>query len=109
RLAGQSPPVMPRPHLMAQLGGDHDVVPVRAVPERAAQDLLAGAVRVQVGGSKEVDASLKGMLDERAACFLVQRPDRVAAAGVAVGHRADGDRGYVETGSAELDVLHGAP
>ena len=108
RLAGQAPPVRPRPHRVAQLGGNHDVVAVREVTERAAEDLLAGAVRVQVGGVEEVDASLEGMLDERAAGFLVQRPDRVAAVGIAVGHRADGDRGHVQAGSAKLDVAHGA-
>jgi hypothetical protein len=109
RLAGQAPAVRAGPHRVAELGGDHDLVPVGEIAQRAAEDLLAGAGRVQVGRVEEVDPGLESVLDERAAGLLVQGPDRVAAAGVAVGHRADGDRGHVQAGGSQLDVPHDAP
>ena len=76
---------------MAQLGRDHDVVAVREVAQGAAEDLLAGALRVHVRGVEEVDAGVEGVPDERAGIGLAERPDRVAAVRLAVGHRADRD------------------
>ena len=56
------------------LGRDHDLVSLREVAQGAADDLLARAVGVGVGGVEEIDAELEGSLDERPARFLVERP-----------------------------------
>ena len=55
--------------------------------------------------SKKLMPASSGVLDQRAAVVLAQRPDGVAAVGLAVGHGADGDRGDVQAGAAELDVV----
>jgi hypothetical protein len=47
RFAGEAFAVGARPHRVAQFGGDDDVVAVGEVGERAAQDLLAGAVGIR--------------------------------------------------------------
>jgi hypothetical protein len=109
RFARQAAAVGSQPHRMAQLGGDHHGVAVGEVLERAAEDLLAGAVGVHVRGVEEVDPRLHRVPDERSRVLFALRPDRVPAVGFAVGHRADRDRGNVEAGRAELDVLHDAP
>jgi hypothetical protein len=106
RLAGQARAVGARAHRVPDLGGDDDVVAVGEVLQRPAEDLLAGTLGVHVGGVEEVDARLDRVPDERAALLLAQRPDRVAAARLAVGHGADGDGRDVEAGVAELDVAH---
>jgi hypothetical protein len=93
-------------HRIPQLGRDHDFVAVREVPQRAAEDLLTRALRVDVRRVEEVDSLLNGVLDERAAFFLTERPERVAAAGLAEGHRADRYRRDIKARSAELDVVH---
>src|ERR1017187_41344 len=60
-----------------------------------------------LAGVEEVDAGIEGVLDQRAAVVLAERPYGVSAVGFAVGHSADGDRGNVEAGASELDVAHG--
>jgi hypothetical protein len=107
RLAGEPFAVGAGPHGVAQLGGDHHVVAVREVLQRPAEDLLARALRVHVRGVEEVDARVQGVADQRARIGLAERPDRVAALGLAVGHRADGEGRDVQAGGAELDVFHG--
>jgi hypothetical protein len=92
---------------VAQLGGDHDLVAVGEVVQRAAEDLLRRALRVDVGRVEEGDPGLEGVPDERAAALLVERPGGVPAGRVAEGHRAERYGGDVEAGRAELDVVHG--
>ena len=51
--------------------------------------------------SKKLMPASRACLISGRLAVLVERPDRVAAAGLAVGHRADRDRGDVEAGGAE--------
>ena len=62
RLARQPGAVRARAHPAVDLGGDHDFVAPREVGQRTADDLLAGAVRVDVGGVEEVDAQVERRL-----------------------------------------------
>ena len=55
------------------LRGDDDLVALREIAKRAADDLLAHAVRIHVRGVEEVDARLERFADERPALLLVQR------------------------------------
>ena len=82
----------------------HDLVALREVLQRAADDLLADAARVHVGGVEEVDAVLEGALDERPAGRLVQhpRPPRRRA----VGHGAEAEPRDLQPRRAETDVVH---
>src|ERR1700733_12720403 len=86
---------------MPQLGRDHDVVTVREVPQRAAEDLLARALRVDVRRIEEVDPLPDRVLDEQTAVFLAERPGRVSAAWLAVSHRADRYRRDIQARGAE--------
>src|ERR1700748_2635759 len=91
---------------MPQLGRDHDVVTVREVPQRAAEDLLARALRADVRRIEEVDPLPDRVLDEQTAVFLAERPGRVSAVWLAVSHRADRYRRDIQARGAELDVVH---
>ena len=71
------------------LGGDHDLVAAGEILQRPADDLLAGAVGIDVGGIEEVDAEFQRPLDERPALLLVERPGMVAAIGRSVRHAAE--------------------
>jgi hypothetical protein len=108
RLARQASAVGAWPHRVAQLGRDDDVVPVGEVAQRPPEDLLARPLRVHVRGVEEVDPGVQCVLDQRSARLLAERPDRVPAVGLAIGHRPDRDGRHVETGGAELAVLHGS-
>ena len=82
--------------------GGHDHPPlVTSFPEHAAHDPLAAAVAVTGGGVDEVDAQVQGP---------VQGPDRVlvalAAPGAADRPGAEADLGHLQSGGAELPVLH---
>ena len=55
-LAGQALAVGPGAHRVPDLCADHHVVAVGVIVQRPAEDLLAGAERIQVGGVEEVDA-----------------------------------------------------
>src|SRR5207248_5034849 len=109
RLAGQAGSVGAGAHPAVHLGGKHDLVPIGVLGERAADDLLTGAVRVHVGGVEEVDAGLHRAPDEGPAGFLVQRPGVAAPVGQAVTHAAQADSRHLETGRTEPQVVHGLP
>jgi hypothetical protein len=93
-------------HRMAQLGGDHHVVAVGEVLQRASEDLLTHPKRINVGGIEEIDPQLKGVLDDRAAVFLVQHPLVNPACRVSEPHAAEADARHVHAGGSELGVLH---
>ena len=63
------------------LGGDTTSSRLGEILQRAADDLLARAVGIDVGGVEEVDAELERALDERPALLLVERPRMRAAVG----------------------------
>lgn len=109
RLAGQPATVGPRPHLAVHLGGQHDLVAAGEVGQRPADDLLAGAVGIDVRGVEEVDPCLDGLPYEGPAGLLVQRPAVGTAIGGAVAHTTQADAGDVETGRAEFQIVHGHP
>jgi hypothetical protein len=90
-LARQAGAIRIRTHRVTHLSRDHDLIPVREVLERTAENFLARPLRIHVRRVEEVDARVQRVLDERSACLLIQRPDRVASVGIAVGHRADSD------------------
>jgi hypothetical protein len=49
-------------HPAIHLGGDHHLIASGEVPNCAAQDFFAVAKRIAIGGIKEIDASLEGLL-----------------------------------------------
>src|ERR1700722_13021993 len=108
-LAAQAFSVGSRAHRMTQFGRDDDIVALGEVAQGAAEDLLARALRIHVGGIEEIDATVDGVLDQRTRLVFAERPHRVTAAGITVGHRADRNGRHVQTGRAGLDVLHGYP
>jgi hypothetical protein len=65
-------------HPLVDLGRDHDLAAPRVVEQRAADDLLARAGGVDVGGVEEVDAEVERLLQERSARRLAERPDMCA-------------------------------
>jgi hypothetical protein len=80
------------------LGGEEDVV--AATLQGLADDLLALALRVDVGGVDDVDALVEGPVDD---------PDAVGVVGVGAGaevHRAQGQVADLNPGTAEGTVLN---
>jgi hypothetical protein len=65
-------------HGVTNLGGDHHFIALRKVLQCAANNLLAGTLRVQLRSVEEVDAQIDGVLDEGATIFLAKGPDRMA-------------------------------
>ncbi len=106
RLAGQAVRVGSRPHPPVHLGREHDLVTPGEVGERPADDLLAGAVGVDVGGVEEVDPGLQRLPDQRARGLLVEGPLVHAPVGQTVGHAAQTDPRDVQARRTELHVLH---
>jgi hypothetical protein len=102
-----SPRRSARVHAAVHLGGDHHLVAARVVEQRLADDLLAGAVGVDVGGVEEVDAEVERLPDERPARGLAHRPRVVAAVGRAEAHAAEAEAGNLEAGAAEAGGRHG--
>lgn len=63
-----------RTHPRPDLRGDHHLFAPREVLQRPANDLLAGAVGIDVGGVKEVYANFERAPDDRPALLVVQSP-----------------------------------
>ena len=78
RLARQAAAVGARAHRAIDLGGDHDLVAPREILDRAAEDLLAAAEGIAIGGVEEIDAGFERLLDERPALLLAEAPGMVA-------------------------------
>ena len=91
------------------LGGHHDLVAASQLLERAAGELLAGAVGVAVGRVEEVDAQLNGLAEEGPAVGLRQGPGMHAARRLAIGHAAQGEARHSESGIAQSAVFHSSP
>ncbi len=106
RLARQPAAIWPRPHTPVDLGRDHDLVAVREIPDRPAEDLLAAAERITVRGIEEIDAALKCPLDEGAGLLLAEAPGMVAAIGRAVAHAAETNPRHFEAGATEFHIFH---
>jgi hypothetical protein len=106
-LARQAHAVRPLVHALVDLGRDDDLAAACVLEQGPADDLLARAVGVHVGGVEEVDAEIQGLLQERAARRLAQGPGVRAAVGLAIAHAAEAKAGDIEAGAAELGVLHG--
>ena len=88
------------------LGRDLDLVAAGEIGQRAAHDLLAGAVGVDVGGVEGGDAGLERLLQVGPALVLGQRPRVRAAVGHAVAHAAEDDRRDGQVRGSELDRHH---
>ena len=54
----------PGPIAPMHLGRDHHLLPLGEFLERAADDLLARALRIDVGGVEEIDAALERLANE---------------------------------------------
>ena len=104
-LRDRPPIVRPLGHRVEHLGRDHDLIARGELLQRAAEDLLADAARIHVGGVEEVDAVLERALDERTAGGFVEHPRPPLRR--AVGHRAEAEARDLQAGSAEPDVVHG--
>ena len=89
-----------------ELRGNHHFVPFRKVPQRTAHVLLAGAVLVDDGGIKEVDAQVETMPDDFPRLRFVHRPAVLPRSGVAETHAAHADAGNGQVGGAQFRVLH---
>ena len=72
--------------------------------ERAADDLLARALRIDVGRVEKVDSALQRFPDEWPRRLLLQHP--LAPFGRAVGHAAEADLRHLHARLAEPDHLH---
>ena len=71
RLARQAGAVRAGAHAVEHLGGEHDVLAPGEILDGAADDLLRGAVRIDIGGIEEIDPELERLADQRAARLLV--------------------------------------
>ena len=91
-------------HRHPRLGGHQHVV--AAARQRLAEDLLRGAVGVDVGRVDHVDAGVEAHVDLAARAVDVRGADVRELAAAAEGHRAEGERGDAEAGAAELAVVH---
>ncbi len=89
-------------HLVEELGGEHDVV--APALERPADDLLALAAAVDVGGVDEVDAGIERAVDHAHALVVV------AVAHLPEHHRPEALGADLDARSSQLPVSHrGAP
>jgi hypothetical protein len=106
RPARQAGPVRARAHPPVHLGRDHDLVAAREILQRPAEDLLAGAVRIDIRRVEEIDASLQGPLDEGAAFLFVERPGVTAPIGYAVAHAAKAKARHIQARMTEFHIIH---
>ena len=100
---GQAGPVVGAVQLVAhgehELGDEDDLLPAAAaLGEPLADDLLAGAAAIHVGGVEEGDALLNGLVHDAKAFLLVAQS--------AKGHGAQADAADVQTGLTNLVVNH---
>jgi hypothetical protein len=91
RLARQPGAIGARAHAAVNLGRDYHFVAPRKIPNRPAEDLLAVAERVAIGGVEEIDAGFERLLDERSAFLFVEAPGVVPAVAAAIAHAAEAD------------------
>ncbi|CAM5663911.1 hypothetical protein SVIOM74S_09899 [Streptomyces violarus] len=105
-LAGQSAAVGPGAHPAVHLRREHDLVTAGEVAQGPADDLLAGAVGVDVRRVEEVDPRLDRLPDQRARGLLVEGPLVPAPVRQAVGHAPQTDPRHVQARRTELHVLH---
>jgi hypothetical protein len=84
RLARQPSAVGAGTHPAIDLGGDDHLVAAGEILDRAAENFLAAAERIAVGGVEEIDAGFERLLDERAAFFLAEAPGMVALVAAAI-------------------------
>ena len=92
-------------HRVKDFGRDDHLVAPGEVLQRAAEDFLAGAARIHVGGVEEVDAAFERPLDERTAGGLIERPGMPV--GRSVRHRAEAEARHLEASRTESGVVHG--
>ena len=106
RLTRQAARVQPLAQREENLGGDDHFVAVGEVADGAAQDFLAVAVGIGVGGVEEVDAQLQRALDKWTRLLFRQRPGVGTAIGIAIGHAAQADARYFHSRASESCVVH---
>ena len=104
--AGQTGAIRAGAHSIKDLSGDDHFLASREIVERAAENLLALADRVAIGGIEEIDAGFKRLLDERAALFLAERPLVEATIAATVAHATKAEPGDIEPGAAQFGVSH---
>ncbi len=63
-------------HGAVELGRDHDLMTCLTVVEKAAEDLLAFAQRILVGGVEEIDPGIERRVKKRTPLFFRQHQGR---------------------------------
>src|SRR5438094_923493 len=93
-------------HPAIHLGGYNHLIASGEVPDCAAQNFFAVAERIAIGGVKEIDARLEGLLDEWPALLLGQAPGMIAEIAAAIAHAAEANARDIEACAAELAIFH---
>lgn len=98
------------PLIEVDLACKHDILaPDTQVRKRAAYELLARAMRVDIGGVDEVDALAECLLDDGLGSWLVYDPLVEIGEDLAKAHAAYADAADLDVGLAKLRVFHGTP
>src|ERR1700730_2931074 len=103
-LARQAFLVWPLSHRIEDLGREHHLVAPGEFLDRAAGDLLAHPLRIDVRRIEKIDAGFEGGLEKGLALGFFQHP--LAPFLRAVGHAAKAKARNLEAGRAEADILH---
>src|SRR5690606_34471708 len=106
RLARQALAVGAWAQAAVELGRYHDRLARHVFGQGAPEELLAGAVRIDVRGIEEIEAEVQRALEERLALGFGQRPGMVAAGGFAIAHAAQAEPRNLEAAAAESGVFH---
>jgi hypothetical protein len=94
------------------LGGNDNGFASDVGVQESPQHGLAGTDGIDVGRVEEVDAKIQGLFQEEMAGGLIQRPSVASGLGPArggcpVSHASEADARDLETGLAQVDIVHG--
>ena len=111
RLAAEARAILPRTGAVIHLGGKDDLIAIGKVSERPADDLLRGAIRINIGGIKEIDSGVERLADSNTTFLFPHRPWMRAAIRLAIGHAAqrkprDLEPCLAQVGYISLSTLH---
>jgi hypothetical protein len=110
--AGEAAAVGLLAHEALDFGGEDDGFAAGVGFEEAAENGLAVAAGVDVGGIEEIDAQIESLAEKGLAVGFIESPGLAAGQKFAggwrtIGHAAETDAGDFESGVAEIDVIHG--
>ena len=98
-----------RAHPAVHLGRDYHILPADRIRQRAAQNFLAGAVRVHIGRVEKINAHIQSLFDKRARLIFGEHPRMIAPLRDAVTHAAKTNPRHLKSGSPQSRVLHRPP